>query len=185
MPSFWMTYIEVDDLQSTVGQARLLGGRIELEESGLRGEMALIRDPLGAGFTCYQGAETSVRDSSGTHGKWSWSELYASDLEKIRDFYERLFRWQIKPDSAHSDRYAIINSRGENTGAVQVASPEMKGDKEFWAVFFTVKDAAEATDIIRSAGGTVYLEHEYSTVQGRHIVATDPQGATFFLTEQA
>jgi len=45
MPSFWMSYVHVDDLEKIVRLAD-----------------ALIRDPAGAGFTCYEGEDPGDRE---------------------------------------------------------------------------------------------------------------------------
>lgn len=179
MPSFWMTYIAVQDLGSTAALAEKLGGKIELTEASSRGEIALIRDPLGAGFTCYEGNELSARSKSGEHGTWTWSELYVSELERVHDFYQQVFQWNIEPESARSNRHAITNGSGDHLASLQVAGSELRGDKEFWAVYFTVDDLTEAAKEIVGAGGRAY------PISENHMAATDPQGATFFLTEKS
>lgn len=181
MPSFWMTYISVEDITSAVAKARQLGGRIELEQTDARGKIALIRDPAGAGFTCYEGAAKSAIASKPEHGRWLWSELFVSDLSRIKVFYEELFLWRFEPDVGTPDRQFIRNNRGDRIGAVQVASNDMKGEKEFWAVFFAVDDARTTISAVSGAGGQVV--YDYPTSDGRHFLATDPQGAAFFVTQ--
>ncbi|MEM8878817.1 MAG: VOC family protein, partial [Pseudomonadota bacterium] len=63
LPSFWMSYIQVDDAAAIVDLARQLGGKVEVGPIpyGEGALVALIRDPLGAGFTVYQGSDLSVR----------------------------------------------------------------------------------------------------------------------------
>ena len=185
MPSFWMTYVEVDDMETTINFARAKGGKVEFEESNPVGKVALIRDPLGAGFTCYEGMEKTVREYSNTHGRWVWSELFISDLEKVKKFYQSLFNCEIKKDSSHADRYILSNKESYEIGAIQVADNDVKGDKEFWGVFFRVSDVETVIKRIEKGGGVVHSEEEWSNSQGRHIVASDPQGATFFLTERS
>ncbi|MEM0895759.1 MAG: VOC family protein [Verrucomicrobiota bacterium] len=181
MPSFWMTYIAVDDIEATVVTARELGAKVELEEVNAMGKVALIRDPAGAGFTCYQGNHPSARVSNPRSGQWMWSELFVSDFSKVRAFYEGMFGWEFESEGPGSDRHTILH-RGQKIGAVQIASNDIKGDKEFWGVFFTVDSAAKAKAQINAAGGKVIYEH--TTTEGSHHLAYDSQGAAFFVTER-
>lgn len=60
MPSFWMKYIAVSDVKAVAEKAKELGGKVELEENSFGGKVTLIRDPSGAGFTCYKGEHPVV-----------------------------------------------------------------------------------------------------------------------------
>ena len=183
MPSFWMTYVLVDDVASLVARVEDLGGKVELEETNALGKVALVRDPSGAGFTCYEGSAKGALHSRPKPGQWCWSELFVSDLSKVETFYAELLGWSFEVDDESDDRYIIRGSEGQRVGAVQVASNEVKGDKEFWGVSFSVQDAQATQGEIREAGGTLVYEHVNS--DGVHYLAHDSQGAAFFITECA
>lgn len=180
MPSFWMTYISVTDIDAVVSKARTLGAKIEIEEQTARGKIALIRDPAGAGFTCYQGTAESSAKSSPRTGEWRSSELFVSDLGVVESFYTQLFGWKIEIEDAASNRYAIRNADGKRIGAVQVASNDIKGEKEFWGVFFATENVKETLASITQAGGQII--YDYSNSDGVHYLAHDSQGAAFFVT---
>ena len=182
MPSFWMTYISVSDIDSVVTKATELGGKVEIEETNALGKVALIRDPAGAGFTCYEGAAKSASAETPQHGRWHWSELFVSDLAKVRRFYTELFGWTIEETGDAADRYSILNEGGERIGAVQVASSEIRSEKEFWGVFFGVSDTKKALAKINDGGGNVI--YDLSNTEGTHYLANDSQGAAFFVTGQ-
>jgi len=52
LPPAWLVYITVDDLDSAVAEAKLLGGAVISEAQGSVGEprFAVLRDPAGAAF---------------------------------------------------------------------------------------------------------------------------------------
>lgn len=179
MPSFWMTYIEVDDTKGIAAEAKKLGGNVELEEENHLGRIVLIRDPSGAGFTCYEGGERAVARDFYKRGSWCWTELMISDLGLVKDFYTTLFGWQIEQES--EDRYAIRVSSGKKIGSIQVANEDVKGSKEFWAVYFAAPDLENAAKAIERAGGKV--EGSYPHDYGTQILAYDDQGAAFFLLQ--
>ena len=182
MPSFWMTYISVSDIDSIVSKAKEFGGKVELEETNALGRIALIRDPAGAGFTCYEGASKAIDHQNSKDGQWCWSELFISDISRVNKFYTGLFGWIFELDSDSTDRYSILKEGGERIGSVQVASNEIRGDKEFWGVFFKVKKAKKALAEIHKLGGSKV--YKYSNTEGAHYLVNDSQGAAFFLTEQ-
>ncbi len=180
MPSFWMTYIAVNDAKAVADQARQLGGKVELQEDNSQGQIALIRDPSGAGFTCYAGNQRAAQRDFSRAGGWCWTELLVSDIGLVRDFYTALFGWRIEPET--EDRYSIKTADGEKIGAIQVAGEDIKGSKEFWAVYFATPDLSAATRIIEQAGGTVggSYPHEYGT----QMLVYDDQGAAFFVLQR-
>ena len=179
MPSFWVSYISVVDIDQVVAKANELGAKVEIEESDERGKVALIRDPAGAGFTCYEGDLLATSRSFEDVGSWCWSELFVSDLSKVETFYTELFNWTIIPETG--DRYSIANQAGQRIGSIQVASKDVKGDKEFWAVFFAVQDLDKARKDIESNDGNVIYELDNS--EGHHLLAYDDQGAAFLVTQ--
>ena len=179
MPSFWMTYIAVEDIKAVATKAQELGGKLEIKEDNAKGKVALIRDPAGAGFTCYQGDALAAGHHPEIAGHWCYSELFVSDLALVQDFYAGLFGWTFQPQP--DDRYLIHNATGENIGAVQVASEEVKGKKEFWAVYFAVPDVDAALTLVKAAGGQI--EGTYPHALGTQGLAYDDQGAAFFLLQ--
>lgn len=172
-----MTTVTVPELSAVVDLARSLGGKIEMEEESGQGRIALIRDPAGAGFTCYEVAARSVTHEPGLAGHWGWTELMVTDASSVAPFYQELFGWEMRSDS--EDRMSIYTSSGRRIGAIQQAPEEVKGPKEYWAVYFTVRDVKQALLDVEAAGGQSggVFPHE----QGEQGLAYDDQGAAFFL----
>jgi len=182
MPSFWMSYIHVSDVKETVRVAEQYGAKIELgPQAGPGGGLiALIRDPAGAGFTCYEGEDLGGKDEQGRESRMAWNELHVSSLEKIEPFYSNVFDWEIK-SSSEDDRFDIYNQEGHLVGGIRVYENEVKGDKEYWAVYFTVANIQTAIEEISSAGGQVVIEQ--SCNDRTSALAYDSQGAAFFLLD--
>ncbi|MEM1097596.1 MAG: VOC family protein [Planctomycetota bacterium] len=177
MPSFWMSYIRVADLEAVVRAARKHGGKVEIEpQAGPDGgRIALIRDPAGAGFTCHQSSEGEA-DSDPPHAVLH--ELHVSDLSKVEGFYAGVFGWQVEP-TQHANRYALVASSGETVAGVQVTPNEEKGDKEYWGVYFPVPDLNAAVKKIERAGGRILASQPRA---GRDaLLAEDSQGAAFYV----
>ena len=85
MPSFWMSYISISNIDNVVAQAKQMGGIVEIEPTDFmrQSKIALIRDPSGAGFTVLEGPDFGGKDTNGAHGRLTWNELYVLSLIHI------------------------------------------------------------------------------------------------------
>lgn len=104
MPSFWMSYIQVDDVAITVEKAQALGAKVEVspQVTPMGGNLALVRDPAGAGFTVYQSDNALPYQAQQWHGGRVLYELNVSDLSAVEPFYRELLDW----------RFINVGSRG-------------------------------------------------------------------------
>ena len=174
MPSFWMSYVQVENMEAKVEQARNLGGIVELvDDNRAIGKVALIRDPLGAGFTIYEGNALNSRYDN-EENALIWNELFISDFAKVKSFYEGFFNWRLEHEGL--GRYFIINASGKKIGAISEVSNEIKGEKEYWSVFFGVKDVQQTKEKALQNNGSLIYE------DGTTTVLADPFGAFFHLT---
>ena len=179
MPSFWMSYIAVDDVAKTVEIANKIGGKVELGpvpyEGG--GEIALIRDPLGAGFTVYTG---TMLDSSATGaGAKLGPGLFVSDASKVTAFYSTLFGWSFKPTT---DGAQEIQHNGKCIAHLyEIPDEAIRGKEQYWAVYFGTSSLADARKKAANLGGEILAETEIH--EGNALIVRDPDGGTFWLLE--
>ena len=182
MPSFWMSYVGVDNLDAVVGLAREHGARIEVEPEPAPGggHIALIRDPAGAGFTCYQGAALETNTTRARPGHRAWHELHVSNLDLVEGFYGSVFGWSTRRTGEES-RYELVGPEGDVVCGLRVTPNELKGDKEYWGVYFLVADLGAAAARIERAGGTVVMREKVG--EGTAALAYDSQNAAFYVLQ--
>jgi len=179
MPSFWMSYIAVEDVAKAVEVANAHGGKVELGpipfEGG--GEIALIRDPLGAGFTVYSG---NALDSRGQgHGSKLGHGLFVSEASAVTDFYTALFGWRFK---ATTDGAQEILMDGQRIAHLyEIPDPAIRGKEQYWAVYFGAAKLSDARKNVADLGGEILAETEI--LEGKALIARDPDGGTFWLLE--
>lgn len=179
MPSFWMSYMAVRDIEAAVATAREHGGKVEIgpEPFPGGGQFALIRDPLGAGFTVFEGGSPAgATDGAGgrlDHG------LFVSDADAVIPFYEALFGWAFGPAKAG---VRTIAAGGETVAHLhEIPDPALRGKEEYWAVIFQA--AAGTAKRLSSLGGTALAQTRLP--EGAATMARDPDGAMFFFVEGA
>jgi predicted enzyme related to lactoylglutathione lyase len=177
-PSFWMPYIHVTNIWDTVREAKQFGGaKVEIRPMDL-GEgnlIALVRDPLGAGFTLYQG-EGSGKQPTPSHGLVMRNELHISSLAKVKTFYEHLFGWQILP-TEHANIFSITLRSGNMLGHVLELPNHLRGNYQYWIPMFKVNDVASYVERVLDTGGTTA-----ESFWNDQTMIQDSQGASFIVS---
>ncbi len=182
MPHFWMTYIQVSDVKSTVTKARELGGIIEVEQAiDEFGKVALIRDPQGAGFTVYEGDNLPTTRTENQANTMVWNELHISKAKKIIPFYEGVFDWKFtktKTDYFEIKHFEINNSNNEHIAdAIQIPN-RYKGKYEYWVCTFAVEDLQKTKAKILENNGSVIIDED------TRILCHDNSGEAFFYVQE-
>ena len=184
MPSFWMSYISVNDASETVKAAKKVEGVIvEVEPFDFAGgKAALIRDPSGAGFTVYDGPELQVKSNNLSHGNVVWNELIVDSIENVRSFYETVFGFKITTDTSYDgERYKVSNTNGTYIAGIEVLPEDQRGSKVYWLVLFAVKNISEFSNLIERNGGK--KDYESSMAIGKIALYRDTQDAVFAVLE--
>lgn len=181
LPSFWMPYISVDDVEATFAIAAEHGGRIEVKPTAWSESdtIALIRDPLGAGFTVHHGTGLSADATVDRHGHRIGCALYVSDVDAVRPFYEALFDWRIATERTSSGAFPVRNAQGAVVADIYELSEDRRGKYQFWGIHFAVADLAKASNLIQKNGGEIVERDQLSGEPT--VLAKDPDGAAFFL----
>ncbi len=173
LPSFWMSYFAVRDLGDCVATVMAEGGKVEFIEGWQDGRVAFVRDPLGAGFTLYQGDL-----APGVQGKKAGARLghtlVVSDAG-VSDFYKALMGW----DAQAIDGGWHFTLDGTPVADLMEAPPENRNGYEFWALTFAVTDMQAAAHAVMQKKGRVFGETDFPV--GPVVGAADMDGAAFFL----
>jgi uncharacterized protein len=117
-------------------------------------------------------AETAAAISN----KVAWVDLATKDAEAARDFYSKLFDWNIEvnPDPQYGG-YGIARIRGED--AAGIGGTQSPDQPSAWSVYIGTKDVDALAEHVKAAGGSVVAEPFDVGDQGRMAVFQDPTGA--------
>jgi predicted enzyme related to lactoylglutathione lyase len=108
--------------------------------------------------------------------KPAWVDLASSNPEASREFYSKLFGWQVEvnPDPQYGG-YAMAKVGGKDVAGI---GPKMMPEAPTaWTVYIGTTDADGLVKKVQSAGGTVIAPPMQVGDQGRIAVFQDPSGA--------
>ncbi|MBP7967612.1 VOC family protein [Candidatus Woesebacteria bacterium] len=185
MPSFWSSYVSVDNVDEIVSQVEKLGGKITMPAMDVldSGRMATIQDPTGANVSIWQPKKHIGARIVNTMGAMCWNELYTRDMETAKMFYGKLFGWTFEQPK-EMEGYTVVKNKGRSNGGIFPILPEMAGMPPCWMVYFTVKNLDESVAKVKKLGGHVYMESKDISV-GRIATVSDPTGAGMILMEMS
>ncbi|BDD06811.1 VOC family protein [Aureibacter tunicatorum] len=173
MPHFWMTYIQVNNVDQTVNIAQSNGGIIELQEEIKEfGKIALIRDIQGAGFTIYEGDKLANARTKNTPNTLIWNELHVSELKPVLAFYASIFNWRFNQTNSYF--VEVYNENNEHIADILEIPNNMKGKYEYWISTFAVKDLKSSSKKIIENGGSLIID------EGKRKLFTDNSHQAFF-----
>lgn len=104
-----------------------------------------------------------------------WYDLTASpaDADRAREFYAKLFGWQIAPDTSPGPYNGLMMDGQQPSAAVVEATEASAGH---WVPYVKVDDLEQATAAATSLGGTVVVEATDGPA-GTAVLVADPAGA--------
>lgn len=182
MPSFWMSYVQVDDLSDAVARAKTHENvivEVAPEDFGTDARISLVRDPSGAGFTLYEGPDISPAQNQ--LGAVTARYHHVHDVSVIDPFYRDLFGWEIT--KIKSTPWPVFEIRHQDGSVIALAEevPEsIRGKFRYWMPGILVQSVNETVTKLADFGSGVSTP----LTQNRHIVA-DQQGAHFILQQTA
>lgn len=184
LPSSWLPYIGVRDLDVTLSRVEAAGGEI-LNSPSDRGTMAAvarISDPDSAQIGLWEPRGFEGAPHSDRPAAMSWIELETGDLEAAAKFYGDLFGWDtaempVEVDAYGLDGYYTVFTCGPDRVAGGIRPP-MTGIPASWCPAFSVADVDRAVTMATRHGGVVMVE-PYDIPVGRQAVVVDPTDAVF------
>lgn len=182
VPSRWVSYVLVDDLDAVVERVEGLGGAVPLPATDVvdSGRMAMIQDPSGSSVSLWQAAKHVGAERLHDPGCMTWNELLTRDPDAARDFFAELLGWEFRTiDTGGRGTYEMALVGDRRVGGIMAMPPEVPDDvPPHWDVYFAVDDVDGVAERAAGLGGSVPMAPTTIPV-GRLALIADPGGATF------
>lgn len=180
MHASWVAYIAVEDVDTAVAKAKLLGATVirkPFDTPGV-GRSAVIQDLQGA-IICLHVATHNFPSPKGT---FLWDELITEDAQLAKIFYSELFAWQtnsVVRDPMGS--YTLLKC-DDNTDAVGVMMRSLgTAGSAAWVTYLATDNVKSTVAKAKNLGAISHIEATDVPDVGQFAILTDPTGAMFGL----
>ncbi|MBX3575806.1 MAG: VOC family protein [Rhizobiaceae bacterium] len=185
MPSMWVGYIYVKDVDAAAGALSKAGGAVKQPPQDIPGvgRFAVVTDPQGATFMLMapMGPDQPPLDGM-TPGHVGWNELMTTDWKAAFAFYSGQFGWTKDQEvdmGPEYGTYLTMKTGGPAGAGMMNKMPGMP--VAAWGFYFAVEGIDAAAARVKSAGGTVVMGPMQVPGGQWTLNAQDPQGAHFGL----
>jgi hypothetical protein len=182
VPSHWLTYVAVDDVDATAKRVVTLGGKLMAEPMDIPnvGRMAVLQDPTSAVIAI---ARFDPHPGASPKGPFGWSELATRDTARAQAFYTELFNWTAKPDPQH--QYTEFQVGGKSIAGMMAMMPEHGDAPAHWLPYVMVNDCDAIARKATELGGKSCVAPLDIEKVGRFTVFADPAGAVLAVIKLA
>jgi predicted enzyme related to lactoylglutathione lyase len=112
-------------------------------------------------------------------------ELQTNDVKKAKDFYSKLFDWQLEDTEMPGQGSYTMVKVGEGTGGGMITSQALSGSPPQWLPYVGVNDVVASTKKAKELGARVVMDATAIQGIGTMSIFTDPTGATLALWQPA
>ncbi|MCU1276039.1 MAG: glyoxalase [Bryobacterales bacterium] len=187
IPPHWLQYVAVVNADETSARVTELGGKVMKGPFDVfdAGRMSVVQDPTGAVFAIWQANKHIGARIIGEVNTLCWSELLTTDKPKALEFYEKLFGWTMKTNTADPNQYTEFSNQGKLIGGIMQAAKEWGNIPSNWVPYFMAASVDETAAKAQQSGGSLKMPPTDIPNTGRFAVIADPQGAVFSIFQPA
>jgi uncharacterized protein len=186
VPSHWIGYVTVPDVDAAVARAEELGGKACVPATDIPevGRFAVVEDPKGAVLSPFRALREEA-EGRAEPGQFCWDELLTPDPEAVGGFYTGLFGWTLEThDMGPMGTYWLVRRGGKDIAGLMPA-PEGSETRPYWLPYVLVEDVDATASRVEELGGKLCKAPSDIPGIGRFAVAADPTGGVFALYKDA
>ncbi|MCB9592037.1 MAG: VOC family protein [Sandaracinaceae bacterium] len=186
VPTHWLSYLTVDDVDATASKIEGLGGQLQGKPFDIPniGRAVIATDPNGAAFAAFTPASSDGPTPSAEPPLHSvcWREVLAEDVDAAVAFYQGITDWTTE---AMGPDVVIFKSGDTQVGTIRKMPEMAKGGPSHWMHYFLVEDTEASTKRAAGLGAKVLMPGMEIPGLGRFSVVADPTGGVFALWTNA
>lgn len=181
IPSHWMSYVTVPDVDAVVAKAHEVGGKAPVPGTDIPsvGRFAVLESPTGAYISPYKSESSGeMPEPQPAPGTFVWHELLAKDPQAEGKFHAELFGWRIEEVPMEGMTYYLFKrlDSGQDAGGMLQKPPHDQAPSS-WLPYIQVESADAIAARTEELGGKVWVQPRDIPGVGRFTVTSDPTGA--------
>ena len=115
-------------------------------------------------------------------GKVVWADLFASDVERARQFYQRVFGWEWRVVTREPEHYGLLYKGGQRVaGIAHLDAPEGQSQYGRWVHFVSAQDVGKTGRAIVARGGEELMAPVSHAARGEFAIYAGPDQEVFGL----
>lgn len=113
-------------------------------------------------------------------GKFVWSDLFTNDVERARQFYERVFNWDWRIITLKPHHYGLLYNAGEAIAGIAYRdAPDGRSNYGRWVHFVSTDDVKKTGSAIVAKGGRELLAYGNYSERGEFAIYAGPHQEVF------
>ena len=183
VPTHWLGYVLVDNVDQATTKIKELGGKIVMDPFDIPniGRACIATDPEGAVFAPFTGTEEKPADEGmPPECTVCWVEHMATDDNAITEFYTKLLGWTAEPmgtSTVLKDGDTMVCSIRKKEGPATAAPSH-------WLTYIAVPDVDKYIEKSNNLGGRTIMGKTTVPNMGEFAVISDPTGGSFAFWKQ-
>ncbi len=180
VPSHWLGYVQVEDVDATAEKIAAAGGNIMMPPFDIpnMGRSAIVTDPQGAAFGLFAGTGDAMSAADApmanpVEHSVCWVQLMTSDVQGAVKFYQDIFGWSSEP---MEDQFVF--KVGERMHCSVMANPQPETPNH-WLTYVMVDEVSDYETKASKLGGTVLVPKSTVPNMGEFSVIADPTGGVY------
>lgn len=175
--ALWIGLMSVEDPAKASEVVEKAGGSIHTSPRKItkRGTYALFRDHEGAVFGVLRSDSGDPPDSKIEVGDFLWMDLFARDLDRSAQFYQKLAGYEVETRELVKGGQRLILNASDKARAGIVPLSE-NANRSGWLPYVKVADVQETIKKIKAAGGYIMVLPDQDLLNGNLAIFTDPMG---------
>ncbi|WP_224483568.1 VOC family protein [Robertkochia aurantiaca] len=174
--SVWLKTVYVNNLENRVSKVKDQGGKVLLPPARVPGRgMQVVLEGVDGEEFALVGSGDMITGVAADNSSWAWSELWAEDPAKAREFYETAFEVQTASVDYGNQPYWIFQ-KGTHKLAGMIKNP-LTNQGTQWVPYVEVNSSETAVGKAEAAGGFIVLSPDAKIRDGKVGIFQDPMGA--------
>lgn len=179
LPSHWMAYVSVNDVDAAANAAKASGGSVAHGPSDIPhvGRFAVLLDPDHAAISAFKSTMGDPPVGRPNLGEFCWETLSTKDIDRAKQFYSKVLGWKSTTFQGMTT-FGVGEGMENQVADAQLAQGPVPPN---WLSFVVVQNNDDWTKRAAKLGGNVMMPGMDIPNIGRISVITDDQGAALGL----
>jgi predicted enzyme related to lactoylglutathione lyase len=111
-------------------------------------------------------------------GQFCWNELATNDVQKAKDFYNKLLGWEFREIKSDDMIYTLIRSQDKEFGGIwQIPKEQEQHIPPHWMAYIFVENVTETLEQAKKYGATEIKGVTPAGDMGSFAIIRDPTGS--------